>query len=519
MLNKIYLSLSLFFCISSLTVSSQNIHQLVEGGNIQEIKELIEEEPGKLHAANQYGRSPLMVAAGVKNLKLMEYLLNIGADIQQKDNWGNDALNIAVSSGFKDGAGLLLDHDANINTQNRWNIAPLHYAVNSENTTIAKFLLEKGADPNLSGHWGTPLQIAIKKEHHEVVELLFEFNVNPNVPNSVGNTAAHTAIYSNNPEILKDLIRKGTDLDKTNAIGYKPAHIAAICGYTSMLRILESYGVNLPVSNNERKGVDYYARYYHHPELIEFFEETGIIREEGFNEDAYTLKPEPSTGQAKVFYLGHSGWAVETESHYLVFDYYSYLSSPAHPSLYNGNINLSELDNKPLFVFVSHQHGDHYDPVIYEWEKEREDITFIFGWEAHQEGDYICYKEPYQEKKIGKLWVRNVICDDGGSAFLVHVDGLSIYHSGDYTGNMAKDMDFLSSFQERVDIAFVGMGYREVSNYTLERLKPVIAFPMHQRLAEYKYQIFKEEVAPLHPEVEVIAINNKGDRHFYPSEE
>ena len=49
----------------------------------------------------------------------------------------------------------------------------------------------------------------------------------------------------------------------------------------------------------------------------------------------------------KVTYLGHSGFLVETDDAYFLFDYYK------------GTV--PELDSsKKMFVFVSHGHYDHY---------------------------------------------------------------------------------------------------------------------------------------------------------------
>ena len=54
----------------------------------------------------------------------------------------------------------------------------------------------------------------------------------------------------------------------------------------------------------------------------------------------------------KVTYIGHSGFLVETSGCSLLFDYYQ------------GEIPRLRQD-KPLFVFVSHRHSDHFNPEIF----------------------------------------------------------------------------------------------------------------------------------------------------------
>ena len=54
----------------------------------------------------------------------------------------------------------------------------------------------------------------------------------------------------------------------------------------------------------------------------------------------------------KITYIGHSGFAVETEKAALIFDYYT------------GDIPAFDPD-VPLYVFVSHRHRDHFNPDIF----------------------------------------------------------------------------------------------------------------------------------------------------------
>lgn len=54
----------------------------------------------------------------------------------------------------------------------------------------------------------------------------------------------------------------------------------------------------------------------------------------------------------KITYVHHSGFLAETDCAYYLFDY-----EKGH---------LPEMDvTKPIFVFASHSHGDHYNPAIF----------------------------------------------------------------------------------------------------------------------------------------------------------
>ena len=59
-------------------------------------------------------------------------------------------------------------------------------------------------------------------------------------------------------------------------------------------------------------------------------------------------------------YLHHSGFQIETKHSVLLFDYYTQ----------NGmfdRVNEGDFPHKKFYIFVSHGHGDHYDPAILRW--------------------------------------------------------------------------------------------------------------------------------------------------------
>ena len=74
----------------------------------------------------------------------------------------------------------------------------------------------------------------------------------------------------------------------------------------------------------------------------------------------------------QVTYFHHSGFMVETEKHCLIFDYFT------ENEKYNF-INISKYSDKKIFVFVSHFHQDHYDRVIFEWQKTIPEIQILMN--------------------------------------------------------------------------------------------------------------------------------------------
>ena len=95
------------------------------------------------------------------------------------------------------------------------------------------------------------------------------------------------------------------------------------------------------------------------------------------------------------------------------------------------------------------------------------------------------------------------------TAYLVKVDGLSIYHAGDYIGPMAAfraDMDYFRAKAGRIDLAFISQFEQA------ESLAPVVVFPMHAYNRGYIYEAFAREAAEKKLPSRVICPENKGDR-------
>ena len=115
----------------------------------------------------------------------------------------------------------------------------------------------------------------------------------------------------------------------------------------------------------------------------------------------------------KVEYIHHSGCTVETEDYFLVFDYYK------------GDINLK---NKNTIVFSSHSHKDHFNPEIFKWQEEQQDIKYVLSSDIEVEpGPNIYIMNPYESLQLDGVNIKSFASTDLGLSFLVEVEGKSIF--------------------------------------------------------------------------------------------
>ena len=192
----------------------------------------------------------------------------------------------------------------------------------------------------------------------------------------------------------------------------------------------------------------------------------------------------------KVTYMGHSGFLLEMDRIYCMFDYYK----GEFPKWDSG---------KKMAVFVSHAHYDHFGKAIFSLRKVFSEICFILSsdipvTEYEDEGDVIC-AAPNESFDVFGMQVRTLRSNDQGVAYLLHGEGKTIYHAGDLNWwhwdgepeeenawmeeHYKKEIDRLAG--QRFDAAFVpldprlGEQFGLGMDYFLEKTEGDAVFPMH----------------------------------------
>jgi len=195
----------------------------------------------------------------------------------------------------------------------------------------------------------------------------------------------------------------------------------------------------------------------------------------------------------RVSRLYHSGFAVELDDRVLVFDWY------------RGTLATS--CGKRAYVFVSHEHHDHYDPRIWGLRDEARrtgapEPTYVLDEDVapfSPEGARVVMATPSQTFDVDDMRIITLASNDEGVAFLVRTPGVTIYHGGDlnvwWWPNREVELNELSDTicrqelraiaGEDVDVAFVPLDPRLGPDGArgLEAFMQVVGardvFPMH----------------------------------------
>ena len=178
----------------------------------------------------------------------------------------------------------------------------------------------------------------------------------------------------------------------------------------------------------------------------------------------------------KITFLAHSAFLVECQSYTMLFDW-------------TGETPLPDFDrSKPLYVFASHHHGDHYTPRIFSLGMDN--VTYVLAscirLSAKRkaglgiEDRCVHRMTAGVTKKIGYLQVRTVRSNDAGVAFVVQGPEGSVFHAGDLNDWRWKGED--PAWLEGIDAAW------RKSLGQLRGLEVDAAFlPLDPRLEEHFY--------------------------------
>lgn len=472
--------------------------------------------------------------AASRNLRnLMDALLARGDDINQATDTGMTPMHWAALHDQGDMITYMIQNGAEHSPAEKDGETPLGLAAQRGGANAVRALLEAGADPNLADQRGhSPLLFACWSGHAEAARLLIAGGADPRSVDEAGQTPLACALPEGNVDLVSSLLKAGADPETGDPrYGCSELHVAAMLGYADIAEILISNGAAVNARDAEGNRPFDYAVRYGHTDVARVLKDHGARgKVPDIPDGSLAAQGEVAEGEAVIWYLDHSGWAIKTRDNFLVFDYFIHDRDPAAPGLCNGHIDCEEIAGENVTVFVSHEHGDHFDPRIFAWKDLLPNVTYVMGCKA-EDAPECEYMEGRARRTINGMTVTTIESNDTGVGFMIEVDGLVIMHPGDhanrlqdFSGPYCAEIDYLAAQGFRPDIAFMpisGCGFGDQVavkmgvRYALETLKPSVFVPMHSGGNPYKYKEFNTEASEEFKDIQMRAVIGRGDHFRY----
>lgn len=218
------------------------------------------------------GASPLYLAVIGQHYDIAKMLIDQGADVNAVNAKaiGATPLMIAASRQNLDITLLLLDNGADVDLVDVNNDPAINWAAYYGYTDMVEFLISRGASTNITGH-GTPRQIAIRRGHQDLVELLSDYSPtddelallsaveeddldafeqaldngsSPDSRDETGRPIIGMVARQGLSDFVQALIGAGADVDQPDDIGFTPLMEAAREGQVEAANLLLSAGAD-----------------------------------------------------------------------------------------------------------------------------------------------------------------------------------------------------------------------------------------------------------------------------------
>ena len=155
-----------------------------------------------------FTHTPILVAADIGDMEILQMLLDAGAHIEAKNDIGLTALMIATLEGNAKMLSFLLSKRANINARSDSGATALMIAARDGNMEIVNILLKAGADVNLATDAGVTALMGAADDS-KIVKALLAAGAKTEAVDSHGWTAVCYAIQDKQSKKLASLISNG----------------------------------------------------------------------------------------------------------------------------------------------------------------------------------------------------------------------------------------------------------------------------------------------------------------------
>ncbi|KAJ5654822.1 hypothetical protein N7490_001825 [Penicillium lividum] len=222
------------------------------------------------------GANPIISASRNGYDKIVQLLLEKGAEVNAQGGVYGNALYAASSRGHDKIVQLLLEKGAEVNAQGGEYGNALQATSSEGHDKIVQLLLEKGAEVNAQGGvYGNALQAASPRGHDKIVQLLLEKGAEVNAQGGAYGNALQAASSEGHDKIVQLLLEKGAEVNAQGGVYGNALQAASPRGHDKIVQLLLEKGAEVNAQGGRYGNALYAASSEGHDKIVQLLLEKG----------------------------------------------------------------------------------------------------------------------------------------------------------------------------------------------------------------------------------------------------
>ena len=225
------------------------IHDAARKGDANKIKALLQADPKLVADRDKNGDTPLHAACLHGQLAAAQVLIDAGADVNAKNNYGaftpGDLSGVFSSNNHQDPVSLLTVHGVDSKDMKN-GYTPLDLCLfANRHKELLQLLIAKGSNVNAQASSGaTPLFFAVLRDQPDDVKVLIDRGANVNAADAYGDTILDAALHLQYGSMIQILVDRGADVNAIDQSEHRPLTYALQMDDHKWAELLKKHGAH-----------------------------------------------------------------------------------------------------------------------------------------------------------------------------------------------------------------------------------------------------------------------------------
>ncbi|KAH0209493.1 purine and uridine phosphorylase, partial [Aureobasidium melanogenum] len=252
-------------------------------------------------ASDEDRRTALYWASKLNHDKMVQMLLDRGADINAQGGRYGNALYGASCGGHNKMVQMLLDRGADVNAQGGQYGNALQAASLEGHDEMVQTLLDRGADVNAEGgDYGNALQAASYRGHDKIVQMLLDRGADVNAQGGEYGNALQAAWYRGHDKIVQMLLDRGADVNAQGGRYGNALQAASDGGHDKIVQMLLDRGADVDAEGGQYGNALLAASARGHDKIVQMLLDRGADVDAEGGQYGNALQAASASGRDKM---------------------------------------------------------------------------------------------------------------------------------------------------------------------------------------------------------------------------